>query len=243
MTSSSELSDGRAALAAAWQEAAQSMAPLQTQLDSYVAASRAIIPDVVAAYDRMVERLVQAGAGGRAPAIGDSLADVLLPDNDGRLVALSSIAAQGPLVVSFNRGHWCPYCRLELLALNRTASRLADAGVRFVSIVPETAEFTQRMIDGNGLSFPVLSDLDHAYALELALAVWTGEELGALYSRRGIDLARFQGNSSGMLPIPATFVLDDDGLVRARFVDPEFRRRMPVDVILSSLSEDAPRPR
>lgn len=243
MTSPKDLSASRAALAAAWQAAAASDAPLQSQIDAYVAASRDIVPDTIAAYDRMVARLEHAGAGEDAPAVGSNLPDMLLPDSAGRLIALSSLIAEGPLVVSFNRGHWCPYCRLEMLALNKAARMLNATGIQFISIVPETAEFSQRMIETNQLVFPVLSDIDHAYALELALAVWTGAELSALYASRGINLARFQGNSTGLLPIPATFVVDAEGCIRARFVDPDFRRRMAIPDIVESLRGDVPGPR
>jgi peroxiredoxin len=228
----------KAALAEAWEAAARANVPLQTQLTAYADASRAIIPDVLAAYDRMVTRLEGAKAGVEAPQVGEQLPDMLLPDAEGRLVALSTLCANGPLVISFNRGHWCPYCRLELRALGRLAPILAEAGAGLVSIVPETATFTSRIIETNSLAFPVLSDLDHALALQLGLAVWTGEELNAVYAARGIDLERFQGNAAALLPIPATFVADTDGRIRARFVDPEFRRRMPIEDIMAALNSD-----
>lgn len=240
MNVADEMAAKRLALGQAWQSAAQSGASLQQQLDRYVAASRAIIPDVLATYDRVVARLECGGAGAGAPMIGDVLPDMLLPDADGRLVALSELRAGRPLVVSFNRGHWCPYCRLELLALEKVGAERAASGVGLVSIIPETAAFSSRLIETNRLSFPVLSDIDHAYALQLSLAVWTGEELSALYERMGIDLALYQASPSRMLPIPATFVIDAEGRVRGRFVDPEFRRRMAVEDILAALNGAVP---
>lgn len=236
MGAEDDMAAKRQALGQAWQAAAQSEVSLQVQLDRYVAASRAIIPDVLATYDRMVARLERGGAGAEAPAVGDALPDMLLPDAGGRLVAISSLHAGRPLVISFNRGHWCPYCRLELLALQKAGAALEASGVGLVSIVPETGEFSSRMIESNGLTFPVLSDIDHAYALQLALAVWTGDELRALYGRMGIDLARYQASASGLLPIPATLIIGADGCVRARFIDPEFRRRMSVEDILAALN-------
>lgn len=240
MSAADELAARRLALGEAWQAAARSGAPLQEQIDRYVTASRAIIPDVLATYDRMVARLERGGAGAEAPNEGDAFPDMLLPDAEGRLVAISSMHAGRPLVISFNRGHWCPYCRLELLALGRAGAELAASGVGLVSIVPETAEFSSRMIESNGLTFPVLSDIDHAFALQLALAVWTGEELDALYARMGIDLPRYQANAGGLLPIPATFVVDAAGVIRRRFIDPEFRRRMPVEDILAAINGAGP---
>ena len=93
------------------------------------------------------------------------------------------------------------------------------------------------MIAANELPFPVLSDIDLAYALEVGLAVWIGEEMTALYSARGITLSQFQGNDAWLLPIPATFVVARGGRITARFVDPEFRRRMSIESILTALKE------
>lgn len=240
MGAEDEMAAKRLALGQAWQAAAQSDVSLQEQLDLYVAASRAIIPDVLATYDRMVVRLERGGAGAEAPAIGDALPDTLLPDAGGRLVAISSLHVGRPLVISFNRGHWCPYCRLELLALQKAGAALEASGVGLVSIVPETGEFSSRMIESNGLTFPILSDLDNAYAMQLALAVWTGDEIAALYGRMGIDLARYQAGGGRLLPIPATFVIGADGLVRGRFIDPEFRRRMSIEDIYAVLNGAVP---
>lgn len=224
------------ALLKAWTDAATSGAPLSEQLDRYARASRQIIPDVLACYDRMVARLMQGEAGIAAPAVGDEMPDALLPDSGGHLVGLSTLWANGPLVVSFNRGHWCPYCRLELHALKEAAAQIETTGAQLVSVVPETAEFSSKMIETNVLPFRVLSDMDLAYALELGLTVWTGPEIHAIYAPLGIDLARFQGNESSMLPIPATFVIATGGRVAARFVDSEFRRRMPIEDILTALT-------
>lgn len=219
----------------AWAEAAAMDDTLQTQLDFFVAASRRIEPEVHLAYDRMIERVTRAGGGACAPAVGDMLPDALLCDQGGRLVSLSSLCAQSALVVSFNRGHWCPFCRLQLNALKRAGSKFAASGARIVSIVPETAEYSCRMIEMNDLPFPVLSDVDHAFAMELGLATWMGEEIETLYAAGGLDLARFQGGRSGLLPIPATFVLAQGGRVLARFVEPDFQKRMALDAIGAAL--------
>lgn len=107
--SADDQSAKKAALAKAWNVAAEADTNLQAQLTNYADASRAIIPEVLEIYDRMVARLETANAGIDAPQVGDQLPDMLLPDVDGHLVALSSLCENGPVVVSFNRGHWCPY--------------------------------------------------------------------------------------------------------------------------------------
>src|SRR5579871_4925205 len=109
-----------ATLAEAFQEARMLEGPLRLRLAHYAAATRAIAPQLADAYDNLVASLVSGEAGSTAPRVGDVMPPFLLPSEDGHLLSSSAIFAQGPTVISFNRGHWCPYCRLEV-------SSLADA--------------------------------------------------------------------------------------------------------------------
>lgn len=219
-------------LAEAFAMAFRQARPLNERLADYMRLSRPIVPDIAVAYDRMVARLRAADAGDGSTGVGETLPPFLLPDQDGKLVALETLRARGPVVVSFNRGHWCPYCRMELLELDRIKPELDRMGASVVSVVPEVEQFTSRMIAERGLSFSVLSDVDLAYTLDLGLMCWIGDDVARLYRERGIDLARFQAGDGACLPIPATFVIARSGRVAARFVDPDFRCRMePADVL------------
>lgn len=225
----------RQALTEAWAEIASSDLTLQEKLDAYDRVSRELIPDVIAAYDRAIARWAGNEAAAFAPAVGEAIPDFLFPDADGHLVSISSLLKKGPLVVSLNRGHWCPYCRLELRGLAKAHAEIAAAGATVVCLVPDTAHYTHGMIETNALPFPVLTDLDLSYALSLGLVVPAGPEIREIYERYGIDLPRFQSNECWLLPIPATIVVGADGRVRARFIDPDFRHRMPLDEILAAL--------
>lgn len=221
--------------ASAFDEAQSMNAPLQARLDRYRALRQPINPTVDALYDQLAARLVEAGAGAEAPEVGSTLPDFLLPDDQGRLTALDALVADGPLVLSLNRGHWCSFCRLELLDLAAIATEVEKRGARIVSITPERRRYAARIKRDNDLPFPVLSDIDNDYALSLGLMVWIGAELKAYFQERGLDLSLFQGNGGWFIPIPATFVIAPDRTVAARFVDPDFRRRMGGDAILSAL--------
>lgn len=210
-------------------------APLDRKLADYASRSREVIPEVLEAYDRFVARLEANGTERNVPRAGGELPEFVLPDRDGKLVALSDLLAMGPVVVSINRGHWCPYCRLELRALARVSRQLEAQGARIVSIVPETAAMAARMVESQALPFPVLSDMDLGYALSIGLAVWAGEEMIACYRAYGIDLPRFQGNDGWLLPIPGTFVVDAGRRIRAAFVEVDFRKRMTIEEIEAAL--------
>ncbi len=224
------------ALAEAFTRADSVDAPLDRKLQVYLGDSRKLLPDLEATYDQLVSRIQANGADVFVPAIGEKLPEFLMTDSDGHLVDLASLLAKGPLVISFNRGPWCDYCGLELHALARAHPEIVAAGGDVVSIVPETAKYARVLQQTRGLPFKVLTDLDLAYALSLGLVFWVGDTIKDTYRQFGIDLERFQGHGGWLLPIPATLVVGQDGLVRARFVDPDFRHRMAIEDILRAVA-------
>lgn len=207
--------------------------PLKERLAAYAVASRKALPAYGEAVDRLVARINQNGGGENGPKPGDAMPDFVLPDESGRLVSLGSLCAAGPVAVMFHRGHWCPYCRLNVHALVRAQDRIAAAGGQVVIITPERQQFAQTFKRDSGAPFPVLTDMDNGYALTLNLAIWLSEDLQAILARN--DLPEFHGNDAWMLPIPATFVTGRDGIVKARFVDPDFRKRMDIDDLIAAL--------
>jgi peroxiredoxin len=206
---------------------------LGEQLRAYAAAGREIFPAYGIAVDRLVARLKETGGGENAPRPGEAMPAFLLPDETGRLVSLKSLLARGPVAVMFFRGHWCPYCRLNIRAVSQAMDRIEAAGGQVVAITPEVQAFAQQFKAEAGVRFPVLSDLDNGYALSLNLAIWLGAEIKALLSYQ--DMASYHGNDGWVLPIPASFVVGRDGKIKARFIDPDFRNRMEIDDLIAAL--------
>ncbi|TYO68182.1 AhpC/TSA family protein [Bradyrhizobium hipponense] len=206
---------------------------LNEQLRAYADAGREIFPAYGDAVDHLVIRLNGNGGGESAPRPGDAMPPFMLPDESGRLVTLPSLLENGPVAVMFFRGHWCPYCRLNVRAVIQAQDRIDAMGARVVAIMPETQEYTGTFRLDAGAPFPILTDLDNGYALSLNLAIWLGAEIQQLLSYQ--DMAKFHGNDGWMLPIPAVFVVGRDGIVKARFVDPDFRKRMEIDDLLAAL--------
>jgi peroxiredoxin len=185
----------------------------------------------------MVQRLNENGGWENAPRVGEPMPPFMLPDQTGHLVSLHELLGDAPTAVMFHRGHWCGYCRLNLHAVAKASKAIADAGGRVVIVTPERQEFAQSFRTEANAPFPVLTDLDNGYALSLNLAIWLGTEIQRLLSYQ--DLSSFHGNDGWVLPIPATFVVGRDGLVKARFVDPDFRKRMEIDDLLAALRSAA----
>jgi peroxiredoxin len=220
-------------LKAAFLECRDMEGTLSEQLAAYAAAGRQIFPSYADAVDRLVARIHDNGGAESAPRPGDLLPPFILPDETGRLIELNSLLGNGPIAVMFYRGHWCPYCRLNMHAVIQAFDRIRAAGGHVVAIMPEVQEFTGRFKSDSGAPFPVLTDLDNGYALSLNLAIWLGTEIQQLLSYQ--DMSGFHGNDGWMLPIPATFVVGNDGRVKARFVDPDFRKRMEIDDLIAAL--------
>jgi peroxiredoxin len=207
---------------------------LQEQLRAFAETVKRERPEFAAAVDRLIQRLRQYGAGESAPQIGESMPPFVLPDNAGQMVSLDELLNRGPVAVTFHRGHWCPYCRININALAEAHRELPVSGGQIVAIMPDLQKFVAELKTQSNVPFPILTDMDNGYALSLNLTIWVGAEVQKMMEGRR-DLPRFQGNSSWMLPIPATFVVGRDGLVRARFIDPDYRNRMMISDMLDAM--------
>lgn len=213
--------------------------PLEQRLDAYARWMRHLDSGWAAAYDRLIAAQISGHAGASAPAAGDRMPEFLLPSQEGRLISLDTLLEQGPLVVSFNRGHWCHFCLIELKALCDAVPAIRAAGANLVSITPELSRHCVDLRKRLSLPFSVLSDLDTAYGLSIGLMTSLGEEAGQLWLDAGFDIASFQGCRVASVPIPATFVVGRDGMIWARHVDPDFRKRMAVEDMLGALKRGA----
>jgi peroxiredoxin len=159
----------------------------------------------------------------------------VLPDERGELVSLEALCEVGPVAVTFHRGHWCPYCRISTRALAEVQAKVATDGGQIVAIMPDRHQFAAAFKGEAEASYPVLTDMDNGYALSLNLAIWVGAEVQGLMAISGRDLPRYQGNDAWLLPLPASFVVDSTGIVRARFIDPDYRRRMAVEDLVEAM--------
>jgi peroxiredoxin len=210
-------------------------APLGERLRAVADEVARLSPEFAGVVNRMVARLEASSVGQSAPRPGEPMPDFMLPDEAGRLVRLADLLKEGPVVLSFHRGHWCPYCRLNADALASIAPQVARLGGQIIAISPEKRQYGAALKSYAKAPFPVLSDIGNGYALELNLLFWVGDEKREAMRAGGFDIAPYMGNESWMLPIPATFIVGQDGVVKARYIDPDYRHRMDVDALLDAL--------
>jgi peroxiredoxin len=196
---------------------------------------RALNPRFAGAVDRLIARLTESGVGENAPRPGEPMPPFMLPDEAGNLVSLPGLLETGPVAIAFNRGHWCPYCRVNTAALAEVQDKVSAMGAQVVAILPDRQQFTARLRDDSHARFPILTDMDNGYAMSLNLVMWVGAEMEGLLPNAGVRMPDYQGNDSWMLPIPATFVVGTDGIIKARHVDPDYRKRMEIDELLAAL--------
>lgn len=192
-------------------------------------------PERIAIMEAATERLRATGIEAAALKIGDRAPDVTLPDALGRPVRLADLWSDGPLVLVFYRGGWCPYCNLELRAWQRLLPRLDAAGVRLAAISPQTPDNSLSTAEKNALAFPVLSDSAMAAADGFGIAFDLTPELAELYRSVGHDLPVTNGNGRWSLPVPATYVVGRDGRIVFAHVEADYRRRAEPEDVLEAL--------
>jgi peroxiredoxin len=209
---------------------------LQQELDARRADFTAkALPERVAAYQRGVDELAADGIAERAVKAGETAPDFTLPDVRGDSVTLSALLRDGPVVLTFYRGGWCPYCNLQLRAYQSALPEIEALGARLVAVSPEAPDNTLTTAQKNELAFPVLSDVDGAVGRAWRLTFELSDELRGLYAANGMDLARINAAGRWELPLPATYVIARTGVIALAFVDVEYRRRLEPEDVLEAL--------
>ena len=181
------------------------------------------------------EKLLKSDAGANAPTKGEQAPDFELPNVRGDDTRLTERLKQGPVVLSFYRGGWCPFCNLEFKALSDILPQIENKGASLIGISPELPDASLSTIEKHGLPFEVLSDSGNKVADKYGLVMTVYEELHPLYKEWGIDIAAANGDDSYRLPLPATFIIKQDGSIHACYVNKDYTTRMEPEDILTAL--------
>lgn len=189
-------------------------------------------PEIHPIMERATAELIASGQAARAIKAGDRAPKFSLNDQNGHPVTSADPLAQGPLVITFYRGVWCPYCNIELQALNEVLLQIRTLGANVVAISPQTPVNSRKSVRDNGLDFPVLSDEKGEAGAAFGLRFKLPDYLVALYQKLKNDLPAFNNDPSWTLPMPARYVIGQDGVVLYSEVNPDYTHRPePADLI------------
>lgn len=189
--------------------------------------------EVLVTFNQEIAALVRSGITAAGLQAGALAPDFTLPNIDGRPLTLSALRAQGPVVLTFYRGAWCPYCNLHLRAYQAILPQIWELGATLVAISPQTPDASLTTAEQKGLTFPVLSDAGNAVARCYGLVFSLSETLRAVSA----DLPAYNGDDTWELPLPGTFVIAPDGIVQLAFVDADWTQRLEPAAILDALRD------
>lgn len=178
------------------------------------------------------ENLLKLDIENKALKVGDQLSEFGLKNATGSIVNIYELLKNGPLIINFYRGAWCPYCNLELRAYQELLPRIREVGANLVAISPEIPDLSLTLREKLSLEFEVLSDIDNKVARQFGLVFKLDDKLISLYKKMGIDLVATQGNAEGELPVPATYVVGSDGKIILAYVHSDYTKRLePEDAL------------
>ncbi|ATG77953.1 peroxiredoxin-like family protein [Pseudoalteromonas sp. 1_2015MBL_MicDiv] len=213
---------------------------LKAQIDAYNVQKEAKLPaDVLALMNTTNEELIAQHIKGNALQIGQKVENFSLANHNGENVELADLLKKGPVIISFYRGGWCPYCNLELKALNDYLPQFKTQSAQLVAISPQLPDETLSTAQKNNLEFDVLCDVSNKVAEQFGLLFTLDERIQALYTQFGIDFEHYYGDKSFKLPLPATYVINQEGVITYAFLSEDYTLRAePIDVMAALESEN-----
>src|SRR5438874_2802087 len=201
--------------------------PLQQQIDEFIAEGASRLPaGLLQDLLSPIGQLINAGAAELPFKEGAQAPDFTLPDARGNAVTLSHLLTQGPVVMTFFRGQWCPYCHLQLRAYQEALPHMQARGATLVAISLQTQDHSRALAEKLELTFALLSDMGNQVARQFGLVFTLDEAVRSAYKQVGANLPSFNGTDSWDLPMAGTFLVDQSGIVRLAFVDPDFTCRL-----------------
>ncbi|WP_297521792.1 peroxiredoxin-like family protein [uncultured Clostridium sp.] len=165
--------------------------------------------------------------------VGDIAPKFILKNAYGKEFTSEAVLKNGPLVINFYRGKWCPYCNLELQEYSGAIEKIKELGATFIAISPELPDETF----SDKIPFDILSDKGSKVAKDFKIVFEVSEKVEGIYKSFGIDIEKSNGDDSHELPMPATYIIDKDGKIVLSFVNADYTKRLDVETVLDKLKE------
>ncbi|OBQ55831.1 AhpC/TSA family protein [Tamlana sp. s12] len=212
------------------------MKTLKELTDAKIESGRQANPKFMSGVDDIIKKAKDFELGKDAIKVGQKAPSFNLPNAEGKSISLDALLEQGPVVVTFYRGSWCPYCNLQLRALQAKLDEIHALGATLVAISPQVPDGSLSKDEISNMDFTVLSDQDAKVAQQYGVA-WEVPEFLAEHMRvdRKLDLEKINNGNGNILPIPATFIIGQDGVVTWSYVNVDYRTRSEPDEIMEAL--------
>lgn len=156
--------------------------------------------------------------------VGDKAPQFVLENAVGEKTSLATLLKKGPVVLTWYRGSWCPYCNVALVELQEYLDEFKKLGTELVAISPQVVDSTLTLQERKELRFTLLSDTDNAVAQKYGLSFKLDPDRHKLYEEK-LSLSKYNGNNNGTLPITATYIIDQRGVIRYAYVDEDYSKR------------------
>jgi peroxiredoxin len=194
--------------------------------------ARHVPAETQAVHAQVVAGLKQRNLAANILPVGSKVPEFQLQDHNGKSVSSPDLLAKGPLVLCFIRGRWCPFCVAQMEAMNLILPEIERAGASLVAISPQTVKQSFFMHDQHTLRFPLLSDAGNKVAQQFGITYRVPAAQESIYRRAFVNLPFANGDDSGELPIPATFIVDRDGTILYASANEDYTERPePIDII------------
>jgi|GEM_PF-142365 len=228
---------------AAAEAAAQQPPTLKERLEALKAKfQETAAPEIAQAYQQGIDELAQSGIVDKAKKVGEQAPMFELPNVAGQPVKLEDLLKQGPVVLVWYRGAWCPYCNVQLQALQEALPRITEQGARVLALSPQKPEHSAKAVQESKLGFELLADAGNKTAKQYGIA-YKLPDVVAQHLTQQVDFNAYNGDASNELPLSATYIIDGGGVIRYAFLNADFRLRAePADIVaaLKTLKETPP---
>jgi peroxiredoxin len=207
----------------------QELAAFKAEFSRTAPAGRAAL------YEAKIEELRADFALASAVGLDEAAPDFALPNAAGKSIVLRDLLKSGPVILTFYRGGWCPYCNIQLRAYQSVLPQISASGARLVAISPQLPDNSLDTVNKNALTFDVLSDVRNEVARSYGLVYSLPEEIRAALRSNNKALPSINGDQSWELPVPATYVIARDQRVALAYIDVDYRKRLEPEALLTCL--------
>lgn len=191
--------------------------------------------EVLEVFGKSIQDLKAKNMEDSSISVGDKFPDFSLPNTSDKTVALKELLQNGKVIIAFFRGSWCPYCNLELKALQDNLKQIIGKNVTLIAVSPQTSDYSEELKINHHLEFELLTDKNNALAKQLGITFELQNYVIPTYSSLGIELSEYNENNNNELPVPAVFVIDTNSSIVYKFVDTNYMNRINIQELIEQL--------